>query len=455
MRNKRIIAVVVAFVFVVGIFALIRPANRGNEAIQNNRAVQLKVENIQQPGKKLRKVQSFSNRPLKTQLNKHPQIKTIDHNARAQSHYYVNEVAVKFVVHPNEAQMAKIAREIDGKLVKNTGTLCVFASKNTSATDMIRYFNQDDNVAYVEPHYILMKQQPNDELYKPYQWNLPAIQAEGGWQFTRGADFVKIAIIDTGVELDHPDLAHRLTRGYNAVADNDHANDDNGHGTHVAGIIASETNNRRGTAGITWRNRIMPVKAMNADGYGGSFDIARAIIWATDNGADIINMSLGNYQSAAVIKDAIDYAFANDVVVIAASGNDSTDQPSYPAAYPEVLSVSAVDWDGKRADFSNFGKYVDVAAPGVDIPSTYLGKHYAMLSGTSMAAPHVTALAGLIRSLNPQLTNTEVMAIIKSTTRDFGAAGIDVYFGRGIIDIGQALKTTFKQKYPLRGIFLP
>ncbi|MGG6449479.1 S8 family peptidase [Pseudobacillus badius] len=282
---------------------------------------------------------------------------------------------------------------------------------------------------------------PNNLLYREqYQWNLPIIQAEAGWDITTGDEHIIIAVIDTGVDLDHPDLSGRLTNGYNVLENNDFPDEDSGHGIHVSGIIASETNNQEGIAGITWYNKIMPIKAMGAEGYGTTFDIAKGIIWAVDHGANVINRSLGNYQPSSLLKEAIDYAYNKNVVMISAAGNENTIQPSYPAAYPEVLSVSAVDNTGRRASFSNYGDYIDVSAPGVQITSTYFNQQYAALSGTSMASPHVAGLAGLLLSANPNLTNQEVIDIIKNSAYDLGIPGNDSDFGNGLIDVKNALE---------------
>jgi subtilisin family serine protease len=198
-------------------------------------------------------------------------------------------------------------------------------------------------------------------------------------------------------------------------------------------------NNREGVAGISWFNRIMPVKVLDETGAGSTYSVAQGIIWAADHGAKVINMSLGNYADSQFLHDAIRYAFDRDIVLIAASGNDNTERPGYPAAYPEVFAVAATDPDQKKATFSNYGDYIDVAAPGVNIASTYPDNHYAALSGTSMASPHVTALAALIRSVNPQLANTEVMELMRQTAVDLGTSGKDKYFGYGQIDIVKAL----------------
>ncbi|RTR31151.1 peptidase S8 [Robertmurraya yapensis] len=299
-------------------------------------------------------------------------------------------------------------------------------------------------VEFAEPNYLYLQNQielPNDLLYREqYQWNLSAIQAEAGWDITKGDEHIIIAVIDTGVDLDHPDLRRRLTNGYNVLLNNNFPDDDNGHGTHVSGIIASETNNHEGLAGVTWYNKIMPIKAMGAEGHGTTFDIAKGIYWAADHGADVINMSLGNYQHSSLLKEAIDYAYSKNVVLIAAAGNENTMQPSYPAAFPNVLSVAAVSNTGQRAPFSNYGDYIDVAAPGVQIPSTYFNQQYAALSGTSMASPHVAGLAGLLLSVNPNLTNQEVIDIIKNSTYDLGIPGADNEFGSGLINVKNGLE---------------
>lgn len=375
-------------------------------------------------------------------LDNSPKVTHVHHNPNETSHFFENQIIVKFHEDISEDQLNAYLTDINGQVIKRFDSIYTFESDGKTTVDLIQYFAPLDNVVYAEPNYLMMQNEtaPNDIYYQRYQWNLPLIETEAGWQITQGNEAVKIAVVDTGVDLEHPDLVKRLTTGYNALSDTTDADDDNGHGTHVAGIIASEVNNHEGIAGLTWFNPIIPVKVMGEEGYGSTFDIAKGIIWATNQGAEVINLSLGNYQHSDMLKDAIDYAFKRDVVLIAASGNDNTSQPSFPAAYPQVLSVAAVDYYGDRANFSNYGDYIDVSAPGVQIASTYFNKQYAALSGTSMAAPHVSALAGLIRSINPDLRNTEVMEIIKNTTVDLGDRGKDIYFGEGLIDIVDALE---------------
>jgi len=377
------------------------------------------------------------------------------------SHYHINEVVVRFRSDPTDSQLAAIRQDIQAITIQKLGYTYVFRSAKMETKAMMRYFQERWKPVYVEPHYLYMtndaKQKdkktfkakseadqeqaiiPNDVLYRQYQWNLPSIETEKGWGVGRGSDSVLVAVLDTGVQANHPDLKDKLVRGINIVTADEAPEDDVGHGTHVSGIIAASVNNGEGVAGLSWYNKIMPVKVLDSSGAGSTYSVAQGVIWATDHGAKVINMSLGNYAQADFLHDAVKYAFDHDVVLVAASGNDNTERPGYPAAYPEVFAVGATDKNAKRASFSNYGDYIDVAAPGDAIASTYPGSQYAALSGTSMASPHVAALAALIRSVNPELKNTEVMDIMRQTAYDLGTKGKDKYFGYGQIDIVKAL----------------
>ncbi|HZG72114.1 MAG TPA: S8 family serine peptidase, partial [Chondromyces sp.] len=258
---------------------------------------QTQVRNLQQENIRIQQVDMIhANDQKKMKLNSDPSIKLIHHNKQDKSHYYDKEVIVDFKASPSKSEILQITRDIDGEIIEKLDTMYIFKSRSQTPAELIKYFQQNHNVAYAEPHYIYLQNEVNDTYYYHYQWNLPAIGTEAGWNFTRGSKDVKIAVIDTGVDLDHPDLSHRLTKGYNALADNNQPDDDNGHGTHVAGIIASETNNGEGVAGITWYNPIIPVKVLDSEGAGGSFNVAKGIVWAVDHGANVINLSLGNYQ---------------------------------------------------------------------------------------------------------------------------------------------------------------
>ncbi|GLX69145.1 S8 family peptidase [Paenibacillus glycanilyticus] len=379
------------------------------------------------------------------------------------SHYHVRDVVVHFQDKLSKQQLEQIKSKINAQNIQKIGDTYVFRSKDMDADKMVHYFQKSWKTEYVEPHYLYLTNakasddadiiKPNDALYSQYQWNLPSIETEKGWNLSKGSDKVIVAILDTGVQADHPDLKGKLMDGTNIVDTNAAPNDDVGHGTHVAGIIGASVNNGEGVAGISWYNKIMPVKVLDSSGAGSTYSVAQGIIWATDHGAKVINMSLGNYAQAEFLHDAIKYAYDHDVVMVAASGNDNTDRPGYPAAYPEVFAVAATDSANNKASFSNYGDYIDVAAPGDSIASTYPGSQYAALSGTSMASPHVAALAGLIRSINPDLNNEEVMDIMRNSSIDLGNKGKDNYYGYGLIDVDKALKaasnyTTALQNYP-------
>lgn len=376
------------------------------------------------------------------------------------SHYYVNEVVVQFNTPLEKQQLQTIEKNIASNNVTKMGNTYIFKSSKLSTEELIAYFKEQWDIKFIEPHYLYMTNEesslnliPNDVLFEQYQWNIPDIQTLEGWNVSKGSDDIIIAVLDTGVQLNHPDLTGRLIDGYNVDDATSNADDDFGHGTHVAGIIGATVNNDEGVAGISWYNKILPVKVLNSSGAGSTYSVAQGIIWATDNGAKVINMSLGNYASADFLHEAIKYAYDHDVVLVAASGNDNTDRPGYPAAYPEVFAVGATTSNKQKAAFSNFGDYIDVVAPGDSIASTYIGGQYASLSGTSMASPHVAALAGLIRSANPSLTNVQVMDIMRQSAVDLGDAGKDAYFGYGEIDVQKALITAVSfdgtlQTYP-------
>ncbi|WP_442950439.1 S8 family peptidase [Paenibacillus sp. DMB20] len=379
------------------------------------------------------------------------------HDNEKASHFYENEIVIRFQRQPTRQELVQISREISAQAPRKLGYAYIFRSDQMDFKRLHAYFTQKWSPVYAEPHYMYLTNGfglgtlendggndesvaekaniPNDLLFSRYQWNLPAIETNRGWNLSKGSEEVVIAVVDTGVDLRHTDLEGQLVPGYNVVNPDSDPSDDVGHGTHVAGIIGALVNNGEGVAGMSWYNKIMPVKALDASGSGTTYAVAEGIIWATDRGAKVINMSLGNYADSQFLHDAVKYAYDRDVLLVAASGNDNTERPGYPAAYPEVLAVGATNQDMSRAEYSNYGDYIDVTAPGTNIASTFPGNQYAALSGTSMASPHVAAMAGLIRSLNPDLTNREVMDLMISQAVDLGEKGKDKYYGNGRIDV--------------------
>jgi thermitase len=288
---------------------------------------------------------------------------------------------------------------------------------------------------------------PNDEMFsKQYAHQLT--QSQKGWELQKGNPDLVLAIVDTGVDLSHPDLAAKLTPGYDFVDKDDNAKDGQGHGTHCAGIAAAISDNKIGVAGYAPGVKVMPVRVLDNRGSGSWADVASGIMWAADNGAKVISLSLGGGMDSQLVGDAVKHALSKDAVVVAAMGNSGREQKSYPAAYPGVMAVGATDSNDNRANFSQFGPWISVSAPGVGILATFPtyasgmpGKEYGSISGTSMATPAVAGLAALVRSQWPELKQEQVKAHLEATSDERGEAGFDKYYGHGRINVLKALST--------------
>jgi serine protease len=303
----------------------------------------------------------------------------------------------------------------------------------------------------IDPNYIYQAFEiPNDPDYSK-QWNLRAINMESAWHQSKG-NGVTVAIIDTGVTVV-PDLQDTaFVPGYDFVNDSTDAPDDNGHGTHIAGTIAQSTNNNFGVAGIAYEASLMPLKVLSQSGGGTVTDIAEAIRFAADHGAGVINISLGGGGDAAVMQEAIAYAHDKGVVIVAAAGNGNSNAAAFPSRYPNVIAVAALDASGVRAPYSNFGAGVDIAAPGGVIAGENLAggilQHtiddetgepvFRAFQGTSMAAPHVAAVAALIESVGIKDPDT-VAAILQKSARSVPDDALN-HYGAGRLDADAAVK---------------
>ena len=316
---------------------------------------------------------------------------------------------------------------------------------------------KDIRVEYAEPDYYVHELLiPNDPLFNR-QWHLSLVDCPGAWDIATGSSDIIIAILDTGIDLTHPEFTGKLVAGYNALTQTGSPVDNRGHGTHVAGIAAALTDNGIGVAGVNWGARIMPIKVLDTGGRGSDSTIARGINWAVDNGAKVINLSLGGTNYSNTVYNSVQRARRSGVLLFAAAGNDylSGNPKLYPAAYEGVVAVGATDNLDRRASYSQTGDYIQFVAPGGDpygdddadpnhwITSTWRrasGTSYAMASGTSQSSPIAAGLAALIWSVKPELSSDEVLEIMRSTAVDLGRPGWDPEYGYGRIDVGAALR---------------
>jgi serine protease len=354
----------------------------------------------------------------------------------------------------------------------------------------IKVLRKRGDVEFAEPNYRVRPSAiPNDEYYS-LQWHYPQINLPQAWDITTGDNDVIVAVIDTGVLLDHPEMSGQLVAGYDFISDVESAGDGDGidsipndegdsvqagasssfHGTHVAATVAARSNDNRGAAGVAWNSRIMPIRVLGKGG-GNNLDLAQGIRYAAglsnvsgtlpERKADIINMSLGGEGDSQTVREAVEAARAAGVIMIAAAGNESTSLLSYPASNSGVVSVSAVDINREFAYYSNYGTMIDVAAPGGDLREDLNGDSrpdgvfsagaddttdsitYQLIfyEGTSMASPHVAGVAALMKAVYPDMTPAEFDAMLAAgeLTNDLGQSGRDDLYGHGLIDAFKAV----------------
>lgn len=357
--------------------------------------------------------------------------------------YVSNEILVKLRTSTSIEDIKNCFELSDYSVISNIQELNYYVLK-VPQERMWEIFNSLKSCAgikKVEPNYIAEMADiiPNDPGLVN-QYGLIAIRAPKGWELSTGSTAVTVAIVDTGIQLLHPDLAGKVTSGYDFVNSDTSPDDDNGHGTHVAGIAAAMTNDGTGIAGVSWGARLMPVKVLDTFGNGTYANVAQGIVWAVDHGSQIINLSLGGNSPSQVLQDAVDYAYAKGVLVVAAAGNSGDGIVLYPARYPHVLAITATDSSNNRAGFSNYGPEVDLSAPGVGIYSTWLGGTYQNDSGTSMSAPFVSGLAAVLWGLPGNGSPDIVAAEMENSALDLGIPGRDNFFGYGLIQMDRAIK---------------
>jgi thermitase len=341
----------------------------------------------------------------------------------------------------------------------------VSVPEGLTAEEMLSLCRLNPDIAHSEPDYrTYLCDFPNDPLmtFQYYIQNTgqSIVGAQGlsgadmkmieAWTETKGSPEVVVAALDTGVDFSHPDLQDNiLSNGWDFVFDDDDPTDDHGHGTMVAGLLAADTNNNRGVAGLTWNCRVLPVKGIDKNGQGYTSWMLEAIIWAADRGVDVINLSVGADGPSQALEAALKYAHDRNIIMVSSAGNRQG-PVAYPAAYDDyVLAVAASDNNDKLASFNNFGPEIDLAAPGISVfccvPLWFYGQSalpYNFFTGTSIAVPHVSALAALIRTIKPWLSADQVMDIIRMSADDINSSehpGRDDFAGYGRINMSRAL----------------
>ncbi len=342
-------------------------------------------------------------------------------------------------------RVRSIVEECGGKLRKSlpivNGAACVFPEEATAMSLLSRA----GEVAWVEDDFIIPiagacffvpKPRPRPRK-QTVPWGITRVRAPEAWGSATGRG-VRVAVLDTGIDMSHPDLKANIEGGFDCINETTDVVDDNGHGTHVAGTIAA-LDNDFGVVGVAPEARLYAVKAFDSRGQGQVSDIVQGMEWCMTNRMQIINMSFGTPDSSKALTMAIDKAAQAGAVMVAAAGNDGRrDSVLYPARDPNVIAVAASTRDDRIASFSNSGEQVAVAAPGEDIYSTYRDGGYKSLTGTSMACPHVTGVAALLLSVSPGLTRDDVREIVCRTATKLSGFSPDQQ-GSGVVNAGAAV----------------
>lgn len=368
------------------------------------------------------------------------------------SEFAPGEVIVSF--EEITSDIVKALEAMDGIIVKEISVLKALVVKVTIGNEeeyiqsvrSIRGFRYAERNGIVQAVYT-----PSDpDWYR--LWNMRIIEADKAWDIHKGSTDATIAIVDTGVDYNHDDLgAHYVSGGYDWVNKDTDPWDDNGHGTHCAGIAAAVIDNGVGIVGVA-QCSIWAEKVLNEEGKGQWDWLADGIVHATDNDVDVLSMSLGGDDYSSLVDSACTYAWNNGVLLVAAAGNNGRDldlNPHYPASFDTVIAVSATTSSDERWTLSNWGSDIELAAPGVGIYSTIPGDSYGYMTGTSMACPHVSGVAALTWSYIPSLTNVQLRDRLHTAVDDLGDPGKDIHFGYGRINAYKALTGGFQYHFRL------
>ena len=368
-------------------------------------------------------------------------------SAEGKNDFVAGEILVKFKDSASSYEVSETHKKLGGRVKETISgiNVQVVDTGNRNVGEAVSAYARNSRVEYVEPNYIASALVDDSEFGR--QWGLnntgqqtcntagdicvegtpdADVDAPEAWGITTGSPGVKIAILDSGIDQNHPDLMDKVVVDIE-FTDSETVDDLYGHGTHVAGIAAADTNNEIGVAGIGYESSLMNVKVLGDTGYGAYSWIAEGIIWAADNGADVINLSLGGPRKSTTLKSAVDYAWSQGVVIVAAAGNSSNPSKTYPGYYDKCIAVAATNNNDVKASFSSYGSWVDVAAPGENVYSTFpnhpfylqtaygRSQNYDFGNGTSMSTPFVAGIAALVWAKDPTLSNQDVRNRIEQT----------------------------------------
>ncbi len=365
------------------------------------------------------------------------------------------EILVGLKAGRSKQAMAGLTQKLGLRTVGSIGALGIHVvTTGTGTAKALEELRKQPDVAFAEPNARevlppMKKEGPVRKGGAPSrggdpmlgdQWGMATIHATEAWAATAGDPKTVLAIVDTGIDYNHPEFAGRMVPGHDFANDDSDPMDGHSHGTHCAGIAAASANNGHGGAGVAPNVSLMAVKVLSDQGSGSTDDVCAGIVWAADHGAHVISMSLGGTGGQQAKQAAVDYARSKGAVVVVAMGNNGGNVAVYPGANKGVIAVGATTLEETRASFSNFGDWIGVSAPGHKILSTVPNNGYQAYSGTSMATPFVAGLASLIRSQDPSLDAEAVRARIEKGSVDLGKAGFDPEFGHGRIDAAAALK---------------
>jgi hypothetical protein len=321
--------------------------------------------------------------------------------------------------------------------------VCVVAVKEEQTELLLAELRADPDIEFAERDYIARACMTVNDPYviSGSEWHLARIQALQAWDITAGTSNVIIAVLDSGINTAHPDLAGRILPGYDFVNNDSDPTDDFGHGTAVAGTVIADGNNGIGVAGVAFGCSVLPVKVMDATGAASHSTIAQGIEFAIQQGARIINLSLAGDWPSSTLQNAINDAWSNNVIVVAAAGNNGSTVPQYPGACEHVLAVAASEPDDSRAWFSSYGAYVTLFAPGDTIWTTQRDTNnpYGAWSGTSFSSPVVAGVAALLLSMQPSLSNMQVVQVLEQTADNLGSPGYDSTFSYGRVNAFRAV----------------